>query len=114
MNVHDKAHELAQILNNCEEYQGFLKAKKILESDDAAKKMVKDFLGKQMAYEYEKMAGKSATDQEQQLQKIAELLALNPVAAQFLQAHLRFQRVMADIYKIIGDSIAEGMDIFGN
>jgi cell fate (sporulation/competence/biofilm development) regulator YlbF (YheA/YmcA/DUF963 family) len=113
MNVHDKAYELARILSSCDEYQGFLKAKNLLETDEQAKKMVKDFLAKQMAYEYEKMSGKSATDQEQQLQKLAGLLALNPIAAQFLQAHLRFQQVMADLYKIIGDSIAEGMDIFG-
>jgi len=112
MNIHDKAHELARLLTDCREYQDFLKAKNILETDTVAKKMVKDFLAKQMACEYEKMAGKSVTDHEQQLQKSAGLLALNPSAAQFLQAHLRFQRVMADLYKIIGDSIAEGMDIF--
>jgi len=112
MSVHDTAHELARLLANCDEYQEFLKGKKLLETDAVAKKMVKDFLTKQMACEYEKMAGKSTTEQEQQLQKMAGLLAVNPIAAQFLQAHLRFQRVMADLYKIIGDSITEGMDIF--
>lgn len=113
MSIHDQAHELARMLNHCGEYQEFLAAKNRLETDDTAKKMVKDFLAKQMAYEYEKMAGKASNDQEQQLQKLAGVLAVNPVAAQFLQAHIRFQRIMADIYKIIGDSIAEGMDIFG-
>lgn len=112
MSIHDQAHELARMLKHCDEYQEFLTAKNRLETDDTAKKMVKDFLAKQMAYEYEKMAGKASADQEQQLQKLAGLLAVNPVAAQFLQAHIRFQRIMADIYKIIGDSIAEGMDIF--
>ncbi len=112
MNIHDKAHELAQLLHNCDEYQDFLKAKRQLETDAAAKKLVKDFLARQMAYEYERMAGKSSSDHEQQLQKLAGVLAVNSVAAPFLQAHMRFQRLMADLYKIIGDSIAEGMDIF--
>lgn len=113
MNSYDKAHELARALQGSSEYQQFLSAKKALDGDGAAKKMIKDFLARQMEIEYERMAGKGE-DKEKiaQLQKMAELVSFNPGARDFLQAHMRFQRVMADVYKILGESIAEGMDIF--
>jgi len=44
------------------------------------------------------------------LQKMYELLAYNTKARDFLDNYMRFQRMMADVYKILGDSVAEGMD----
>ncbi|HAK73954.1 MAG TPA: YlbF family regulator [Sporomusaceae bacterium] len=113
MNSYDKAHELARALQSSSEYQQFLTVKKAIDSDGPAKKMIKDFLARQMEIEYERMAGKGEDKEKMaQLQKMAELISFNPAARDFLQAHMRFQRVMADVYKILGDSIAEGMDIF--
>ena len=40
-------------------------------------------------------------------------LTISAKARDFLHAHMRFQRMMSDLYKIIGDSVAEGLDIFG-
>ncbi|MDU2065249.1 MAG: YlbF family regulator [Sporomusaceae bacterium] len=113
MSIYDKAHELARLLNTSAEYQALVGAKKVLEQDSKAQELVRDFLAKQMAYEYERMTGQPSTEKEADLQKFMEVLMLNQTAAQFLQAHFKFQRLMADIYKVLGDSIAEGMDIFG-
>lgn len=113
MNIYDKTHELAQALKNSEEYRTFLVAKQGIENDETAKKMVKDFIAKQMEIEYERMSGKTEDKAKtEQLQKMYELLAYNNKARDFLQAHMRFQRVMADLYKIIGESVAEGLDFF--
>jgi len=113
MNTYDKAHELARALKNSDEYRSFLMAKKAIEADDQAKKMVKDFIAKQMELEYEMMSGKGEDKSKaQQLQKMYELIVLNSKASNFMQAHMRLQRVMGDIYKIIGESVAEGMDFF--
>jgi cell fate (sporulation/competence/biofilm development) regulator YlbF (YheA/YmcA/DUF963 family) len=46
------------------------------------------------------------------LQRMYELLAMNSKAREFLAAYSRFQRTMADISKIIGESVTEGLDIF--
>jgi len=113
MNHYDKAHELAGLLRNCDEYRSLLTAKNLIESDQQAKKMVKDFVMKQMELEYEVMAGKPEDKvKTEQLQKMYELLSFNANARDFLQAYIRFQRAMADVYKIIGESVAEGLDLF--
>lgn len=113
MNHYDKAHELAGALKNCDEYRSLLTAKKAVDTDEQAKKMVKDFVMKQMELEYEVMAGKPEDKAKtEQLQKMYELISCNANSREFLQAYIRFQRAMADVYKIIGESVAEGLDLF--
>ncbi len=114
MTVHDKAHELGKALRNSEEYRAFLAAKQNLDNDATSKTMVQDFFKKKLAAEYDLMAGNPEDkEQSQELQKMYELIVLNPKARDFIHAHMRFQQVAADIYKIIGDAVAEGMDLFG-
>lgn len=112
MNIYDKAHELARGLKQSEEYRAFLAAKTALATDPDAKKMVQDFLRKKMEQEYEALAGKEDAAKTEALQRMYELLAVNAKARDFLAAYFRFQRTMADISKIIGESVAEGLDLF--
>jgi cell fate (sporulation/competence/biofilm development) regulator YlbF (YheA/YmcA/DUF963 family) len=113
MNVYDATHALAKELSNSEEYRSFLQCKKALDTDVTAKKMVKDFVAKKMEIEYAVLGGKqedkAATEQ---LQKMYDLLAYNPRARDFLQAYGRLQIILGDVYKILGDAVAEGMDFF--
>ncbi len=112
--IYDRAHELARLLKNSEEYRAFLSAKQVVEGDEQAKTMVKNFITKQMELEFEMMSGKPEDKgKTEQLQKLSELLAYNNNARDFLQAYMRMQRIMADIYKIIGESVAEGLDFIG-
>jgi len=114
MSIHDKAHDLGRTLRNSEEYQAFLATKQQLDRDPSSKKMVQDFFAKKLAAEYDVMAGKPEDkEQSQELQKMYELIVINPKARDFIHAHMRFQQIAADIYKIIGDAVAEGMDLFG-
>ncbi len=112
LNPYDKAHELARTLKASDEYRAFLTAKEAIAADPDAKKMVQDFLRKKMELEYEALAGKEDTAKTEALHKMYELLVMNGKARVFLEAYFRFQRIMADISKIIGDSVAEGLDLF--
>ena len=115
MSIHDKAHELAKSLKTSEEYKALLATQAALDTDDVAKKMVKEFLTKKMEAEYEIMAGKPEDKAKtEKLQKMYEVLAVNTRARDFLHAQIRFQQVMGDVYKILSDSVAEGMNIFAN
>lgn len=114
MTVHDKAHELGRALRGSAEYQAFLSAKQNLDSDAASKTMVQDFFRKKLAAEYDLMAGNPEDKaKSQELQRMYDLIVNNPKARDFIHAHMRFQQMAADIYKIIGDAVAEGMDVFG-
>lgn len=114
MNIHDKAHELAKSLHESQEYQLLLREQKKIENDSQARKMVKEFMTKKLEIEYEVMSGKPEDKQKvENLQRMYEVLAVNSNARDFLHAQMRFQQLMGDVYKIVGDSVAEGMDIFG-
>ena len=111
MNIHDQAHDLARVLQKSQEYQSFLVEQKKVQSDSQAKKMVKEFITKKIEVEYETMAGKTEDKAKlEQLQRMYEVLSVNANARDFLHAQMRFQQLMGDIYKILGDSVAEGLD----
>jgi len=116
MNIYDKAHDLVGSIKKTPEYSDFMATKKILETDEKAKAMVKEFITKQMQLEYEMMGEKSTekekADKMQEIQQLHHLISGNSKAVQFMTSYLKFQRIVADIYKILGDSIGEGMDFF--
>lgn len=112
MILYDKAHDLAKALKTSNEYRDFLAAKQAVDTDSQAKKMVKDFILKQMEIEYEVMSGKLEDKAKTEQLQMYELIAYNNKADNFLQAYMRLQRIMADVYKIIGESVAEGLDFF--
>ena len=113
MNIYDKTHELVSAVKASPEYIEFMEAKKIIDTDAQAKQMVKDFIAKQMELEYEMMGGKAEDKAKtEQIQQMYQLIIGNNKASAFMQSYMKFQRLVADIYKILGDSVAEGMDFF--
>ena len=113
MNIYDKTHDLVGAIKTSPEYTEFMAAKKVLDTDEQAKKMVKEFIGKQMELEYEMMGNKAEDPAKtQQIQQLYQVISGNSKASQFMHSYMKFQRLVADIYKILGDSVAEGMDFF--
>ena len=113
MIAYDKGHELAKILKDSDEYRSLCQARRELDKEPAAMNMVKDFLKKQVEMQIEVMAGNAdVKTKEASLQKLAELLSMNPRSRDYVAAYFRFQRIMTDIYKILGDAVGEGMDPF--
>jgi len=111
--IYDRAHDLARALKTSEEYRSLLAARDALASDAEAQNMVRVFLAKKMEVEYETLSGKGEDPAKMdQLRRMYELLAHNNKARGFLEVHARFQRIMADVSKIIGETVAEGLDIF--
>jgi len=111
MNVYDKTHDLVSTIKATQEYKEFMTAKKVLDTDEQARSMVKDFIANQMELECEMMGGKPEDKAKtRQLQERYQLISANSKASQFMHSYMKFQRMVADIYKILGDSVAEGMD----
>lgn len=109
---YDEAHALARELKASQEFTALLAAQKALEEDPSAVSMVKDFVAKQMELEFIAMSGKDDTAKTEALHKLYDLIMANSKAKEYLQAHMIFQQMMNDIYKIIGESVAEGMNMF--
>ncbi|GMB00276.1 YlbF family regulator [Pelosinus sp. IPA-1] len=113
MNIYDKTHDLVRAIKESPEYTEFMAVKKGIDTDETAKKMVKEFIAKQMELEYEMMGGKPEDKTKtEEIQKMYQLIIGNSKASAFMQSYMKFQRLVADIYKILGDSVAEGMDFF--
>ncbi len=111
MNPYDNANELAKSIKESHEYKKMLEAKKALDTDKDAAKMVKDFLIKQSEMQLEAMSGKEINKEKQeQIQKLYSLLVLNSNSQEYIQCYMRFQLMMEDIYKIMGEVVKPIMD----
>ncbi len=106
MNVYDGANQLAKQLKESHEFKKLFEAKEVLKTDADAKKMVDDFMQKQAQLQFEVMSGKEVDkDKQEQLQKLYEVISLNSKGRDYIQAYMRFNMMMEDIYKILSDTI---------
>ena len=73
--------------------------------------MVKDFLSKKQALEIQQYQGKEPSkDDIAKVEKLYDVIKLNPLAADYVQNYVRFQMMIADISKSLGDTIKEAVE----
>ena len=114
MNVYDQAHSLAQAIRESEEFKQYDQYKKIVKENPQLDQSLKDLMKKQMEMQTAQMMGQEVTQEAfQQIQQLSTILLQDPTAAQYLQCQMRFSMMMADVYKIIGETADLGQDLFG-
>ncbi len=114
MNVYDQAHQLATAIKESEEYKHYIASKKQVESNPQLDSAIKDFMSKQFELQAAQMMGQEAnTDAFQQMQQLSAVLMQDPTAANYLQCQMRFSLMMADVYKILGETADMGFDPMG-
>ncbi len=112
MNIYDRAHELAQELKTCPEYVEYQRLKDIAMENDTQRALIEEY--KRLQFQLQvAMAGGGKPDpaEMERLQKIAGVLQLSAEASNYLMAEFRFQKMLADIYKILGDAAGIDMDM---
>lgn len=110
MNIYDQAHALARGLKETEEYREFQRLKALAYDDATNKALLDEYKRLQFRMQARAASGERPDDEDmQKLTRIASLLQLNTDARDFLLAEFRFQKMLADIYKILGD--VAGIDI---
>ena len=110
-NPYDKAHELARSLKESEEYREYARLREIAYADDTNKALLNEY--KRLQFRLQATVASGATPPEedmQRLQQIGSLLQFNSDASQFLLAEFRFQKMIADIYNILGDVAGVDLD----
>jgi cell fate (sporulation/competence/biofilm development) regulator YlbF (YheA/YmcA/DUF963 family) len=113
MLVHDKAHELVRALKQAPEYGELNASRAKLQQDQAAYKMFLDFRRKELQYEALKLSGQNVPEGlEAALPKLREIVYLNSLIRDYLQAEARFGTIFNDIQRIIGDSLKEVTEIY--
>ncbi len=105
-NVYNEAHKLAKAIKESEEYRTYTEKKEIVYSNEKNKEMVENFMNKVLEIQMEQLSGKEV-DQEkvEKLNKLEEVLMLNPTIKEFFAAQLRFSQMVQDINTIIGEAI---------
>ena len=112
MNVYDQTHQLAAAIKESEEFKQYDSKKKLLDENPELGNMIKDFHEKSMAIQIRQMSGEQpdAADLEA-IQKLYQIVAMDPLASGYIDAEMRFSLMMKDVYEIIGEAIGQG-DVF--
>ena len=103
MNPYDQAHALARSLKDSEDYKEYSRLKLVAYEDATNKALLDEYKKLQFRMQTKMAAGESMPqDDLQRLQQIGTLLQFNPDVSAFLMAEFRFQRMLTDIFKILG------------
>ncbi|NLW24469.1 MAG: YlbF family regulator [Clostridia bacterium] len=106
MNVYDLAYDLARGIKNSSEYKKYQEALSKIKGNPEREKILSDFRKKQMEIQAMQMMGQEVPEaKRQELEKVMEILHLHPSIKEFLEAEYHLGKVMADIHKILGESI---------
>ena len=110
MNPYDLAHQLARAMKESEEYREYERLRETAYEDETNRALLDEYKRLQFQAQVKFASGDRPDESDmQRMQAIGNLLQFNPDASSFLLAEFRFQKMLADIYKILGD--AAGIDL---
>lgn len=108
MEVYDKTHKLAKAIKESSEYKEYKEVKKIVYDDLRLKDKVDEF--EKIRYEEQLLAIQGEKQDEAKMQKLQELYAIlikEPEVKNFFDKQVRFNVMIADVNKIIGEAIKD-------
>lgn len=106
MNVYDTANQLAQEIQQSEEYNTYKMAKEAINLNIELKNKIDEF--EKARYDAQIIALQTGKDDENKMKHVQELygeLIQNQEASKFFEAEMKFNILIADVNKIIGESI---------
>lgn len=103
--IYDKAHALAAALKQSEAYAALSAARDEAFANEATRGLVKQYHQLQMQAQAAALSGRRDEALLTQLQRLGEILQLNPSASAYLLAEYRLNRLLGDVYKILGEAI---------
>ena len=108
MNVYDTANNLAAEIRESEEYNNYKMAKQAIALNSDLKDRIKQF--DTLRYEVQLKAmqtGKNDEEKYKEMQDLYAELITNPDAKNYFEAETKFNIIIADINKIIGEAIRD-------
>jgi len=112
INIYDQANALAASLKQTEEYREYTRLGEIARADDTNRALLDEYKRLQFRLLAMVASGERMDEDElKRMQQIGSLLQFNPDASAYLLAEFRFQKMIADIYKIIADAAGINLDM---
>ena len=111
MNFYDKVHELVRNFKDTEEYKKYMELKKKVKEDADLKEKIDTFRNKQMDYQKQYINGVPMSDSsKEEMQQLYSLIIQSPLGAEFFQAEIRLNVLLADMQKIINDGVKDVLE----
>ena len=110
MNVYDTANKLAQEIKQSEEYATYKMAKEAINLNVELKNKIDEF--EKARYEAQIIALQTGKDDDEKMKHVQELygeLIQNQEASKFFDAEIKFNVLIADVNRIIGQVVQEVM-----
>ena len=108
MMVYDKCHELAQAIKESKEYKEYKEIKNYVYGELNLKDKVEEF--EKIRYEEQVLAMQGEKQNEAKMARLQELYAIlvqEPVVKDYFEKEVKFNLMIADVNKIIGESIKD-------
>ena len=113
MNVYDQANFLARALKESEEFREFQRLKKIAYEDATNAALLDEYKKLQFRMQAKMASGETLPEDDmQRLTQIGTLLQLNQDAGAYLLAEFRYQKLLADVFRILFDASGISPDMF--
>ena len=106
MNIYDTANKLAQEIKQSEEYVTYKMAKEAINLNYELKTKIDEF--EKARYEAQIIALQTGKDDEAKMRHVQELygeLIQNQEASKYFDAEMKFNILIADVNKIIGQAV---------
>lgn len=107
--VLEKTDELAALLKDSTEYKTYLSVKERVMVDAGTKAMLDEYIKLQYKLQAASISGCADEAELIKLQKLGELLQLNPDASEYLFAQYRLNSLLTEVYSRLGKAV--GIDI---
>lgn len=108
MEVYDQVNNLARTIKESKEYKEYKQVKAELMAEPELKVKVDEF--EKIRYEEQLLAMQGEKQSEEKMQKLQELyqiLVQNPRVKDYFDKEVRFNVLIADVNKIIGEAIKD-------
>lgn len=108
MNVYDTVNKLAQEIKDSDEFNNYKKYKELVKLDSETSEQIKKFETLRYEIQISAMQGlENNKDKEKELQDIYAGLLSKENVKEYFDAEFKFNVLLADVNKIIGDSVKE-------
>ena len=108
MQVYDKANELAQDLKESKEYLEYKRIKQEVYANPSMVDKIKEFDKIKYDAQVQALHGENQDETKmKKLQELYEILLNEPKIKEYFDAELRFNVLLADVNKIIGEAVKD-------
>lgn len=103
--ITEKTDELAGLLKQSDEYSEFAAAREAAFAKESTRLFLSDYRALQTKVQASALSGRTDEDELLRLQRLGELLQLDPAASRYLFAQFKLNAMLADIYKRLAEAV---------